>query len=149
MQTRRAKNWEITNLSISKKHDNALGRWNVGGCCKSYKKAYKWREGSNDSGIYSFSVSQNNRTWCYALRFRGSNESPTKSVVQSKICRQPVVVDVFHERLQNIKPPGFVQRRPRSIKKHSKYWKASELKNFFYFSLNFGRSYDKRLFWKF
>ncbi|XP_043472593.1 uncharacterized protein LOC122505177 [Leptopilina heterotoma] len=46
------------------------------------------------------------------------------------------LVDVIDERLKNIHPPGFVQRRPRSIKKHVKYWKASELKNFFfYFSL--------------
>lgn len=45
-------------------------------------------------------------------------------------------VDLIDERLNNINPPGFVQRRPRSIKEHLKHWKASKLKNFFfYFSL--------------
>lgn len=43
---------------------------------------------------------------------------------------------VIDERSSNIKPPAYVQRRPRSIEKHSKFWKASEFKNwFFYFSL--------------
>lgn len=45
-------------------------------------------------------------------------------------------IDLVDKRLVNIKPPGFVQRRPRSIKKHLKHWKASEMKNFFFhFSL--------------
>lgn len=41
-------------------------------------------------------------------------------------------LDTIDNRLKHIKPPGFVQRRPRSIKKHLAYWKASELKNFFF-----------------
>lgn len=42
-------------------------------------------------------------------------------------------IDLINERLANINPPGFVQRRPRSIRKHLKFWKASELKNFFFY----------------
>ena len=43
---------------------------------------------------------------------------------------------LIDSRLSSLKPPEFVQRRPRSIEKHLKYFKASELKNFFlYYSL--------------
>ncbi|XP_066583348.1 uncharacterized protein [Prorops nasuta] len=39
---------------------------------------------------------------------------------------------MIDERLLNIKPPNFVQRYPRKLL-HLKYWKANELKNFFFF----------------
>lgn len=45
-------------------------------------------------------------------------------------------IDVVDERLVSLTPPSFVQRLCRSIKKHLKYWKAHELKAwFFYYSL--------------
>ena len=45
-------------------------------------------------------------------------------------------VEVVDKRLKELLPPEFVQRRPRSIKAHLEFWKASEMKNFFfYFSL--------------
>lgn len=46
------------------------------------------------------------------------------------------MVDLIDEKIKNLLSPEFVQRRPRSIKEHLKFWKASELKNFFfYFSI--------------
>lgn len=43
---------------------------------------------------------------------------------------------VVDDRLCSIKPPAFVARRPRCIKTDFNYWKASELKNwFFYYSI--------------
>ena len=46
------------------------------------------------------------------------------------------LVEVVDEKLRQVKPPSHTARRPRSIKTHFKYWKASELHNwFFYYSL--------------
>ena len=42
-------------------------------------------------------------------------------------------IDLVDQRLKNLKPPGFVERPPRLIEKHLKYWKASELKNLFFY----------------
>ena len=45
-------------------------------------------------------------------------------------------IEIIDKKLCDIKPPSFISRNPRSIKDHFSYWKASELKNwFFYFSL--------------
>lgn len=45
-------------------------------------------------------------------------------------------VEIIDSKLGLIKPPVFIARRPRSIKEHFKFWKASELKNwFFYYSI--------------
>lgn len=44
--------------------------------------------------------------------------------------------NLINQRLCNIKPPSYVQRRPRSILEHLPYWKASEFKNWLlYYSL--------------
>lgn len=43
------------------------------------------------------------------------------------------LVDLVDERLKSIKPPGFVQKMPRSIKTDIKLWKAAEFKLFFFY----------------
>lgn len=46
------------------------------------------------------------------------------------------LVEVVDYRLCNIAPPSYTARRPRPIKTHFCHWKASELKNwFFYYSI--------------
>ncbi|KAJ8666363.1 hypothetical protein QAD02_008025 [Eretmocerus hayati] len=45
-------------------------------------------------------------------------------------------ITLIDARIKNMKPPSFIQRRPRSIEKHSSYWKMSESKNWlFHFGL--------------
>ena len=43
------------------------------------------------------------------------------------------LVDVLDEKLCVLKLSSFVARRPRPIKTHFSYWKASELKNWFFY----------------
>ena len=43
------------------------------------------------------------------------------------------LIDEVDRRLREILPPEFVQRRARSIAEHLSYWKASELKFFFFY----------------
>ena len=43
------------------------------------------------------------------------------------------LVDIVDDKLSKIEPPSYIVRRPRSIKSHFKYWKASELKNWFFY----------------
>ena len=45
-------------------------------------------------------------------------------------------IDIIDDKLCSIKPPSFIHRRPRPIQSHFEYWKASELKYwFFYYSI--------------
>lgn len=45
-------------------------------------------------------------------------------------------VDVVDSRLQSIKPPHIITRKPRSISEHLKFWKAAELRSWlFYYSI--------------
>ena len=45
------------------------------------------------------------------------------------------LIDVVDNMLLSIKPPSYIKRRPRPIKSHFKYWKASEQKYWFFIFL--------------
>lgn len=49
---------------------------------------------------------------------------------KSKMWSHAEKVDAVDKKLSEIKPPSGIGRLPRSISKHLKYWKASELRSF-------------------